>query len=66
MRKEGNLFIAAQTLALDMVLVTNNEREFAPVRGPRKLVGVALRLKRNWGVRGRAGTVSHLLALARS
>jgi len=29
----NDLLIAAQTLALDMVLVTNNEREFARVRG---------------------------------
>lgn len=29
----NDLLIAAQTLALDMVLVTNNEREFGRVRG---------------------------------
>lgn len=29
----NDLLIASQTLALDMVLVTNNEREFARVRG---------------------------------
>lgn len=29
----NDLLIAAQTLALDMVLVTNNEREFERVRG---------------------------------